>query len=205
MESTGLPIMVFDECTLTPSLGYVFERRWLDPFESIVSILWKLARMNRLPGQLITMQLAKGGVDLYEGVAPCVADVDLHRLHRALGLPLKLVRDSLLPEGLQPAASPHFRYCSKCLCRGYHSIVHQVGFTKNCPVHGDPLEVACRTCGAKALYRLNVALLDAPYRCGDCRHLYGTSPPASLPHKRPLNKKARIAMTRMRFSQCAYF
>jgi len=205
MQTVGLPIMVFDERTLTPSLGYVFDRRWLDPFESMVSILWKLARMNRLPGQLITMQLAKSGVDPYDGVAPCVAEVDLHRLHRALGLPLKLLRDSLLPEGLQAATGPHFRYCSKCLCRGYHSVVHQISFTKSCPIHGDPLAVACRMCGAMAPYRLNVALLDAPYRCGSCRHLYGTSPPASLPHKRPLNKKARIAVTRMRFSQYAHF
>jgi len=63
----------------------------------------------------------------------------------------------------------------KYLCRSYH---------------GDMLEIACRTCGAKAPYRLNVALLDAPYRCGSCGHLYGVPPPASLPPKRPVNKKA---------------
>lgn len=73
------------------------------------------------------------------------------------------------------------------------------------PVYGDTLEIACRTCGAKAAYRLNVALLDAPYRCGSCGHLYGASPPASLPHKRPFNKKARIAITRLRSSYFAYF
>jgi hypothetical protein len=71
METAGLPIMVFDDRTLTPSLGYVFDRRWLDPFESIVSIAWKFARMNRLSGQMITMQLAKSAIDPYEGVAPC--------------------------------------------------------------------------------------------------------------------------------------
>jgi hypothetical protein len=61
--------MLFDERTLTPSFGYVFDLKWLDPFESIVSILWKLARMNRLSGQVITMQLAKTSIDPYEGVA----------------------------------------------------------------------------------------------------------------------------------------
>jgi hypothetical protein len=156
-------------------------------------------------GQLITTQLAKSGVDPYEGMAPCAAEVDLQRLRRALELPFKLVRESLLPDGLQGASVEHFRYCSKCLCRGYHSIVHQIGFTQCSPIHGDPLEVACRACGAKAPYRLNVAPLDAPYRCGGCRHLHGTAPPASLPHKRPLNKKARIAVTRMWFTQCSHF
>jgi len=201
-----LPIMLFDERALTPSFGYVFDPKWLDPFESIVSILWKLARMNRLSGQVITTQLAKSDIDPYEGVAARRSEIDLCRLHLTLGLPLKLVRDSVLPDGLQGAGGPHFRYCRKCLCRGYHSVVHQVGANnKCCPVHGDMLEIACHTCGAKAPYRLNVALLDAPYRCGSCGHLYGVSPPASLPHKRPLNKKARIAITRMRFSHYSYF
>jgi hypothetical protein len=31
------------------------------------------------------------------------------------------------------------------------------------------------------------------------------SPPASLPHKRQFNKKARIAITRMRWSYFTYF
>ena len=133
------------------------------------------------------------------------SEVDLCRLHLALGLPLKLVRDSVLPDALQVAGGNHFRYCRKCLCRGYHSVVHQIGANKCCPVHGDMLEIACRTCGAKAPYRLNVALLDAPYRCRSCGHLYGASPPASLPHKRSFNKKARIAITRLRFSHYSYF
>lgn len=205
MDINALPIMLFDERKLTPSFGYVFDRKWLDPYESIVSILRKLARMNRLSGQMLTTQLAKTNIDPYEGVTARRSDVDLYRLHLALGLPLKLVRDSVLPDALQAAGGPYFRHCRKCLCRGYHSVVHQIGFNKCCPVHGDQLEDACRTCGAKAPYRLNVALLDAPYRCGNCGHLYGASPPSSLPNKRSFNKKARIAITRLRFSQYSYF
>jgi hypothetical protein len=143
METKALPIMLFDERKLTPSFGYVFDRKWLDPYESIVSILWKLARMNRLSGQVIATQLAKTSVDPYKGVAARRSEVDLCRLHRALGLPLKLVRDSVLPDALQAAGGPHFQHCRKCLSRGYHSVVHQIGFNKCCPVHGDPLETAC--------------------------------------------------------------
>ena len=194
METKSLPIMLFDERTLTPSFGYVFDPKWLDPFESIVSILWKLARMNRLSGQAITTQLAKSDIDPYEGLAARRSEVDLCRLHLTLGLPLKLVRDSVLPDALQAVSGPHFRYCRKCLCRGYHSVVHQIGANKCCPVHGDMLEIACLTCGAKA-----------PYRCGNCGHLYGASPPVSPRNKRPFNKKARIAITRLRWSYFAYF
>ncbi len=205
METKALPIMLFDERKLTPSFGYVFDRKWLDPYESIVSILWKLARMNRLSGQVIATQLAKTSVDPYDGVAARRSEVDLYRLHLALGLPLKLVRESVLPDALQTAGELHFRYCRKCLCRGYHSVVHQIGANKCCPVHGDLLEIACRTCGAKAPYRLNVALLDAPYLCGSCGHLYGSSSPASLPNKRPFSKKSRIAVTRLRWTNFTYF
>jgi len=204
MDAKALPIMLFDERKLTPSFGYMFDLKWLDPYESIVSILWKLARMNRLSGQEIATQLAKASVDPYEGVPARRSEVDLRRLHRALGLPLKLVRDAVLPDVLQAAGGAHFRYCRKCLGRGYHSVVHQIGFNQCCPIHGDLLDVACRTCGAKAPYRLSVSLLDAPYRCGSCGHLYGASP-SSLPNKRPLNKKARIAITRLRYGIYSHF
>ena len=90
-----MPITQFDERALTPSFGYVFHPKWLDPFESIVSILWKLARMNRLSGQAITTPLVKSDIDPYEGVAARRSEVDLFRLHLTLGLPLRLVRDSV--------------------------------------------------------------------------------------------------------------
>lgn len=205
MDVAGLPIMVFDEHSLTPSLGYVFDRRWLDPFESIVSILWKLARMNRLPGQLIVMQVAKSCVDPYEGVDACATQVDIRHLHRTLGLSQRQIRESMSHPKVLDAEAPLFRYCRKCLNRGYHSVLHQSSCARYCPIHGTSLEVRCRTCDATAPYRLHVRLLDAPYRCGNCGHLYGTTPPPSLPYKRPLGKKARIAVTRMYFGQYGHF
>lgn len=54
-----------------------------------------------------------------------------------------------------------------------------IGANKCCPVHGEMLEITCRTCGAQAPYWRIVALLDAPYRCGSFGHLYGASPPTS--------------------------
>ena len=50
MELSFYPILAFEESKLSPNLGYLFRRQWLDPCESVVSILWKFARMNRLPG-----------------------------------------------------------------------------------------------------------------------------------------------------------
>jgi hypothetical protein len=54
------------------------------------------------------------------------------------------------------------------------------------------LEMACRHCGCKAPYRLNAYLLDAPYRCGNCRASY-ISLLLSQSLWRPLDQKARTA------------
>ena len=204
MDIATLPIMLFDEGKLTPSFGYVFDRKWLDPYESIVSILWKLAWMNRLPGQMITMQLARTSIDPYEGLPASQSAVDMRRLHRAIRLPLGVVRGALFPDEMQSASSPYFRYCRKCLYRSYHSILHQIASVERCPVHGDLLETACRDCGARARYRLNVSLLDAPYRCGSCGHRYSSSN-QSLVNRRPFSKKARTAITRLRWSYFSSF
>ena len=80
----ALPILMFDERSLTPSFGYLFNPKWLDPEESIVSILWKLGRMNSLSGLAIAAQIGKTTIDPYEGVAASLSEVDTRRLRTAL-------------------------------------------------------------------------------------------------------------------------
>ena len=104
METKSLPIMLFDERTLTPSFGYVFDPKWLDPFESIVSILWKLAKMNRLSGQAITTQLAKSDIDPYEGVAARRSEVDLCSAARIPAIRLSLASTVMVAK-IRPGAA----------------------------------------------------------------------------------------------------
>lgn len=203
MAGPALPIMLFDERKLTPSFGYVFNPKWLGPYESIVSILWKLVRMNSLSGHMVAIQLAKAHIDPYERIAACRSEVNIRGLHRALGLPLKILRGSLAPDALQKICSPHFRYCRKCLGRGYHGVIHQLNSVKCCPVHGETLSVECDHCGARTPYRLNALLLDAPFRCSSCRNFYASHAPAIS--TRPLGKRARRALTRMRLTYTLYF
>jgi hypothetical protein len=54
-----LPILTFDERKLTPSFGYFFDARWLEPYESIVGVLWKFACMNGLAGHVVVTQLCR--------------------------------------------------------------------------------------------------------------------------------------------------
>ena len=65
-----LPILTFDPTRLTPSMGYVFDPKWLDPYESIVGMLWKFARANGVAGHSVVGQLTDDPLDVYAGVAP---------------------------------------------------------------------------------------------------------------------------------------
>jgi hypothetical protein len=97
-----------------------------------------MMRMNRLSGHLVTMQLAKTNhIEPYEGVAACRMEVDIRRLHQALRLPLRILRQSLVPDALRSFSSPYFRYCRKCLCRGYHGVMPQLASvqTARCTAH----------------------------------------------------------------------
>lgn len=197
MSAASLPILTYDERQLSPAYGYVFNPKWIDPYESIVSILWKFARMNALAGHVLAAQAAKDTVDPYEGVEATREAVDVRRLRAALGLPLKLLRSALIPDWLRATASPYFRYCPRCLARGYHPGVHQLEILQLCPLHGCWLEVACRHCGHLAPYRLQACLLDAPFRCANCHASYASSGPCFV-HRRPMPMKAHIIMTRLR-------
>lgn len=197
MNIVTLPILTFNERNLTPSFGYVFNPKWLDPQESILSILWKFARMNALSGHMIVAQLARTNVDPYEGVPANRTSVNFQRLHNTLGLQLKLVRSSLLPDSLRNICSPYFRFCPKCLRRGYHGVVHQLETVHHCPIHGGWLRVQCPSCDEPAPYRLNARLLNSPFRCADCGAFYGSGAPCFL-KRRPLTRQERVAITRLK-------
>ena len=86
----ALPILMFDQDALSPRFGYVFHRRWVQPYESVVSILWKFARMNLLSGATLVTHLRAEPLDPYEGVG--LAEVDLKAVARLLGITQHSVR-----------------------------------------------------------------------------------------------------------------
>lgn len=193
--STGsfLPILTYDESKLSPSLGYFFDARWLAPYESIVGILWKFARMNALPGSTVMRQLRSSPVDPYEGIT--ATDADVRSLSRTLRVTQKSLRISLGRGQSVRTTEPILTYCKRCMELGFHSIVHQHLGASHCPIHGDGLEQSCRTCGHASAYWLNANLLDAPFRCARCRRPYGRVPlGCSAP--RALPAVMRTAITR---------
>jgi hypothetical protein len=191
------PILALDERRLSPALGYVFDTRWLDPHESILSILWKFAKANAIPGHIVASQL-RANIDPYEGVEASRTGLDLRRLRQVLAVPLKTLRSSFAPASLSRMTSGCLRYCPICMSRGYHCVVHQFHSLQCCPIHKTPLELECRFCGHEASYRLSALILDAPYRCPQCRGRYGNSG-FSITTRRPLSKKAQIIMGRIHY------
>ncbi|AJW93817.1 hypothetical protein QHI69_38095 (plasmid) [Burkholderia gladioli pv. gladioli] len=192
--SYNFPILTLDEQRLTPSLGYIFDKRWLDPCESLVSILWKFETVNALPG-LVVARLMGPDIDPNEGVTPQLGLVDLARLRRTLGIPIAPLEIALLHPSQRRRYSPLFRYCRNCISRGYHSVLHQMLMFHHCPAHYRPLETACRRCGYEAPYKVNVLLLESPHRCAFCGCSYGGDG-WSPDRARPMRAKHRIAFTR---------
>ena len=185
--SAPLPILTFENATLGPSLGYVFDTRWLDPYESLVSMLWKFAWVNGLAGHLVVAHVAKRSIDPYEGIAATADDVDVRRVARTLGVASETVRAACR------RGCPVLQFCTRCMSRGYHGMVHQLGPEARCPAHGCAMESTCRGCGASSAWHLDARLLDAPFRCAYCRRRYGA---ANFIHRKPLTGPVRMALTR---------
>lgn len=187
----SLPILMLDQHVLNPRVGYVFHRRWVQPYESVVCTLWKFARTNRLAGCFLGKQLRANPVDPYLGLAP--GDIDAPIVARLLGVTQRSVR-----EGMDAAALDgcrFLRYCPRCMSLGYHTVVHQRERYDRCPIHREPLLAACRHCGEASAYQLDAQLLDAPFRCRHCRRYYGSNSPPPL-QCTALTRERRIAVTR---------
>ncbi|WP_438397103.1 hypothetical protein [Caballeronia sp. DA-9] len=193
------PILSLDERKLTPALGYAFSTKWLDPCESLVSILWKFGQANGLPGYIVARQLS-ADADPYEGVAPLAESIDIRRVCDTLLMSPKALRASLFIGAPRRRYCTIFRYCRKCVMRGYHSVLHQLETEVVCPAHQRPLETACRRCGFEAQCVLSARFLETPFRCSYCRAGYSYNV-FSILKRRPMDKSERVAITRRYFER----
>ena len=189
------PILAFEEDKLSPNLGYLFRRQWLDPCESVVSILWKFARMNRLPGHMVVAHVAKRHIDPYEGFSATAVELDVRRTAVSLGLAQKTIRLAMQRPELRRGWVSHLRFCPRCMSRGYHSVVHQFGGVRYCPVHDCCMENQCRSCGVASEYLIKASVLDAPFKCPNCRRNFGNTP-ASFLHRIPWPPRDRAFIVR---------
>lgn len=193
----ALPILTFDERSLSPRFGYVFDAAWLAPYESILGMLWKFMHANRLAAAAVVAQIGMRPTDGYDGLQPCPLDVDGGVVARLLGIGRASVRDGLL----SPAATrAELAWCARCMSAGYHSVVHQQARQLRCPIHGGALRRHCACCGNSCAYRLDAQLLGAPFRCRHCRALLCSSARLNWADRRRQRPNERLAITRARWS-----
>ncbi len=200
---TGLPILVLQAEGLRPQMGYLFDRRWLDPFESVVSILWKFARVNGIAGHLLAAKVCASGVDPYDGVPPLREIVQWHWLHGEFGVRCRALRESMVATSQARTLHPHLRYCTRCLNRGYHALVHQFANVALCPIHDTRLASSCRQCQFEIPLRLNALLLGSPYACPNCLSPLASTRP-SVTRCRPMQMAELMKMTRIRIGRRLY-
>jgi hypothetical protein len=190
----SLPILTLDERVLSPRFGYVFHARWLEPYESIVGMLWKFVRANRLSGAAVIAQIGVGSKDPYEGLEPTARQVDCRVVARLLQVKRSSVLAGMRRETHERGGP--FRYCPRCLDFGYHGVIHQVERHSVCPVHRCALHSRCRHCASSSAYRLDAQLLDAPFRCPHCRRCLASTASVSFEAHRGISLKDRVAITR---------
>jgi len=191
----SLPILTLDERVLSPRFGYVFDARWLEPYESILGMLWKFVRANRLSGAAVVAQIGFGWTDPYEGLEPTPTQVDCRVVARLLQVKRSSVLAGMGRETRERGAAS-FRYCPRCLASGYHGVIHQVERHRVCPVHRCTMHSRCRSCSSSPTYRLDAQLLDAPFRCPRCRSYLASAASAGFQAHRRMNLEERVAITR---------
>ncbi|MBC8641243.1 TniQ family protein [Caballeronia sp. EK] len=200
LHELKFPILTIDESSLSPALGYLFQKRWVYPHESLVSILWKFERANALSGAMVARFMGPD-IDPYEGVAPYRDLIDLHHLCEHLRLPADIVRMAVIDRMGKQRYSDVFRFCRRCLSHGYHSVLHQLESITRCPGHRTVLESVCRRCSHQAAYRICAQSLEARYRCANCFAPYcqaGWTPE----NHRQLKPRLRSKFTRCFLERC---
>jgi len=191
----SLPILTLDERVLSPRFGYVFYAGWLEPYESILGMLWKFVRANRLSGAALVAQIGFGWTDPYEGLEPNADEVDCRVVARLLQVKRSSVLAGMGREARERGATS-LRYCPRCLASGYHGVIHQIERHRDCPVHRCALHSRCRHCASSPAYRLDAQLLDAPFRCPCCRSYLACAASAGFQTHRRMNLRERVAITR---------
>jgi transposase-like protein len=193
LEAVRFPILTFDEWQPGRPPGRGFMTDWLLPGESLVSILWKFACANALPGDVL-MRLICPDADPLERVIPLRSALDLAQLRRLLRLPANVLRTSLLDRTPGERYHAAFRYCRQCAAHGYHSVLHQLTEEDRCAAHGQRLRTRCPQCRRESPFIINGSVIEAPFRCVWCRShfCYGLLPVRST--TQAMRRQDRLAI-----------
>lgn len=143
------------------------------PFESSLSILWRLAWRNALSTKLLNRLLGK--TQAYSARDGLFGRkwIDSKVLLAATGWEVPSTQEQEFCRTLgfckDAWAASHVRYCPMCLGEGYHSFWHQFSGVDVCPVHHVLLSTTCSQCGSRTpILAFCKELFDRAYLCPQC-------------------------------------
>ncbi|CAB3662909.1 hypothetical protein LMG3441_00655 [Achromobacter kerstersii] len=146
---------------------------WHRPFESHVSLAWRLRMENVLsPAELKNMlpKAKKKKFPTYEGFL-----FEIRSIEGLLGIRGKIYSpvsegDIFQRDNDAFLCQKHLRVCPMCMERGYHSVLHQIMCIRSCPIHNQPLTRYCPSCIKPfTAFGLLSTTLGSPWSCRYCK------------------------------------
>lgn len=155
---------------LTPpstSKYWTWRSDWVTGFESVLCLLAYFQILNVVPTYRVASIFAASTMER-RSARGRRQPVDLHRMDQieshavldVMGLGADQIRKAFVSEafpGSAWCASSHLRWCPRCVTRGFHGLVCQLGVQHVCPSHGLELLDRCPNCGGVIPYKLLTA------------------------------------------------
>lgn len=160
-------------------------RGWLRPFESHVSVAWRLCLENVLRPKDLRNLLVKNVLSRFPNYDSFISETE--EIERLLHMPGQIYRPVSRDDYIQRDEDTflcrrHLRICRSCVEHGYHSTLHQIMCIRNCPFHDQPLTRFCPSC-TEPFYGFDLGLdtLVSPWSCRQCGWPHFGVYPAALP------------------------
>lgn len=143
------------------------------PYESLFILFWRFIWLNRpsksdIAKSLFSQTRPQRRVDLVFGSAADRSDA-LAAIRELLGISsVEWERAILYRNTAGDNIFSNFRYCLKCMEKGYHTAIFQLPTLVICPEHLCELICECPDCGEQISTELNQELLNSPFVCNRC-------------------------------------
>lgn len=172
--------------------GYIWNKDWVWPYESLYGMLSKFAYINVLQNgfifDLIKVDGCKKTTTMYyynKYMTISKYRIDFIKVNELLerniaGEIYSNVKELLYPLDIRsfPYSFEYpkeqwfdrdFRYCPECIRVGYHSLYHQLAFAENCGIHRNvKLQTTCPNCKDKMSFVIQSKIGKSPFSCCNC-------------------------------------
>lgn len=170
---------------LMGSLNFTWNPQWHHPYESLYSLLHKLALANVSTVRELQRTLSSG-VKHEKLQNWCDRDRNLHgfgALDSSMvaqafrtseeSLRTTIATTYLREQEMKTLTSEHWRVCPACLTEGFHATIYQLAFVARCPRHEVPLLTTCPACQAPLpRYALTKESFTSSYGCRVCGKIW---------------------------------